>query len=174
MKGEIAPVGYGEYGASEMRDEGAGRWNEIKRGEATRLKGKAGTYSELNGCSVGCSRRHLYSRKIVIDRSTERLCRARIRFPPFLYFARPFFLPSFIFLPEKGRETAREHRHLSRRRVWHLAISSRAHRSIANRNQGSVIVIRAWIGTMWDRQLLFRSPSIRTYSRCLWHSAKWK
>lgn len=79
---------------------GAGRWNEIKRGEATRLKGKAGPTLNWTA-SVGCSRRHLYSREIVIDRS-EKPNGFVAPFPPF-----------FISYTLERNEIAREHRHLS-------------------------------------------------------------
>lgn len=82
--------------------ERAGRWNEIKRGEATRLKGKAGPTPNRTA-SVGCSRRHLYSREIVIDRSEN----PNGFVAPFL----PFFIS--CTLPLERNETAREHRHLS-------------------------------------------------------------
>lgn len=86
-KGEIAQVGYsGE----------AGRWNEIKRGEATRLKGKAGPTPNWTA-SVGCSRRHLYSREIVIDRSEN----PNGFVAPFL----PFFI-SCVLPPERRRDRA--------------------------------------------------------------------
>lgn len=109
-KGEIAQVGYGG---------GAGRWNEIKRGEATRLKGKAGPTPNWTA-SVGCSRRHLYSREIVIDRSED----PNGFVAPFL----PFFIS--CILPLERNETAREHRHLP---CQGFAISPRTF--AANRNQ---------------------------------------
>ena len=60
-----------------------GRWDEIKRGKATRLKGNAGHGTESNELD-DYSRRHLYSREIVIDRSEDSNDLRRVVADPFL------------------------------------------------------------------------------------------
>lgn len=123
--------------------EGAGRWNEIKRGEATRLKGKAGPTPNWTA-SVGCSRRHLYSREIVIDRSENP--------NGFVAPILPFFISCTLSLGKN--EIARENRHLSCQGFlsqYPCAHSLRI--AIKKRNRYSIIHIS------WNKSIIFYSFS---------------
>lgn len=77
---------------------GTGRWNEIKRGEATRLKGKARYLLRIEPRRLAARGDIYIPEEIVIDRSeeTEWLCRVVLR---------PFFI-SRAPSPERN-ETAR-------------------------------------------------------------------
>lgn len=139
MKGEIALVGYGEQeggGGRQLDEERTKRagidGTRLKGTKSYKIKRQSGTYSESSGHRLAAREETFIfaeNRYRPIRAGQEpALSRVCASVSPFLYFVRHSFLRS----GGRGRETAREHRHLPFRGRARRAISSVAR----DRNQG--------------------------------------